>query len=112
MKETIEVVKCDLCGATIDTKNIPEDEYHYKYHILRPNHDCIDTLEKDICPTCASVINKIYNGKHGEDIDKYIDNYIENVVGELSAHSDFDAKMLINIRALMKRVFLTNKDKE
>lgn len=111
MKETVEVVKCDLCGKIIDTDNIPEDEYHYEYCISKYVDNTV-LIEKDICPNCASKINKIYNGKHGEDIDKYIDNYIENVVGELSAYSDFDIKMLHNIRALMKRVFLTNKDKE
>ena len=51
MKETVEVVKCDLCGKIIDTSEISEDEYHYNYHIIRYN--CIDTQGKDICPACA-----------------------------------------------------------
>lgn len=116
MKETIELVKCDLCGATIDTDNIPEDEYHYRYCISKYIDNTIETdlIEKDICPNCASKINKIYNGKHGEDIDEYIDN----VVSELCTHFDFDGKMPQiqgtpnNIRALIKSVFLANMDKE
>lgn len=119
MKETIELVKCDLCGATIDTKNAPEDEYHYRYHILRPNHDCIETLEKDICPTCASVINKIYNRKHSKVAGKYeyIDKYIEAVISDLSSDycknyfnkKDDEKEIIITpsqIRGIMRSIIL------
>ena len=86
MKETIEVVKCDLCGKIIDTKKVPEDEYHYRYHIMGDMY-LEDTQEKDICPTCASKINKIYNRKHSKVAGKYeyIDKYIEAVISDLSS---------------------------
>ena len=93
MKEIVELVKCDLCGKIIDTKNVPEDEYHYRYHIM--GYMYLDTQGKDICPACAREINKIYNRKHNKVVDKYefMDKYIEAVISDLSSD---DVKCYIN----------------
>lgn len=60
MKDTIEVIKCDLCHHVIDTDTVPIEKYHYRYCISKSINYRIesDIIEKDICPDC---ISKIYN---------------------------------------------------
>ena len=58
MKETSEVVKCDLCHRVINTDVLSLDEYHYKYSISDFIDGKVETdiIEKDICPNCISKI--------------------------------------------------------
>lgn len=63
MKETSEVVKCDLCHRAIDTDTISIEKYHYKYCVSNFNDGKFesDIIEKDMCPDCASKISEIYD---------------------------------------------------
>lgn len=85
MKETIEVVKCDLCGKVIDTDSIPENEYHYRYqmNIVKDDQITVECKENDICPECSRKICVNYNNAHIEYFNTYIDMHIEDVISEL-----------------------------
>ena len=114
MKDTIEVIKCDLCGKIIDADCVPKKKYHYIRVYPNPTKDKSIFKECDVCMECQQMISNNYNGYHGKDVKDLIDETIKRLTrNECHYFEDNMHKICISVpemRDILEEVFLHEKE--
>ena len=115
MKETIEVIKCDLCGKIIDTNSVPKSKCHYARVYYDSTKDESVLKECDVCMACQQMISNHYNSDHGKDIKDLINETIKRLTrNECRYFEDNMHKICISVpkmRDILEEVFL-HEDEE
>lgn len=112
MKDTIEVIKCDLCGKIIDTDCTPKDKYHYARVYYELNKDEAILKECDVCIPCQQMISSNYNSDHGKDVELYINKIMSELTHCKGSCNDNDTIITTigHLKSIMLKVFYDKED--
>ena len=104
MKETIEVVKCDICHEIINSDKVSDYRYGYVTNLKITGR----TISADICSRCASKIASQYDRKFHNDVELYINKtMIELSRGSGSCNDNTTITTTIgHLKSIMLKVFL------